>query len=628
VKTAEAIQTDTRTIACRVAAVAALLSLAWTLLVVTTGGVRVALGPLLLSSRGPMRPAIVFGIAYALSLLLGGRASRRGGAWTWLRVQLERVSPVFAVVAAASVFAVALTYGARAASGADTFGYVSQASLWLKGNLHVSEPLAAELPWPRAIESVSSLGYRPGEAPNTVVPTYSPGLPLIMAAFHTVAGSCGPYYVQPTFGAVLVLVTFGLAWRLSCSGSLAALAAIFIACAPAFLFNLMTPMSDSVTAALWTLSLLLLTWRGIAPAVLAGLVAGLSILVRPNLAPLAAAGALAAWFWPLRPAALAQGEPLRLSSLAQTQRVVALAAALVPAVIIVAIVNDRLYGSPTMSGYGPASSLYALRLFPGNVERYSRWLLQSEGIFVLLALVPLLVPRARPEWLTRGVLIPTTTFAVVLGLSYLFYVHFRDWWYLRFFLPAYPLLVILLAAPVAAALRAVPAMFSLPALVVAVALAMNYWLGFLIGLGTLRIGRGEDRYVAVAQYVERELPPNAIILSMQHSGTIKFYSGRPTVRYDVIAPARLPSAIEWFTANHYRPYILVENWEEAVYREHFAELPGPLANLDRLIVAELARPVGIRLYDPLQPFNAARTPDQIQMPDESRCAPPRGPWGQ
>ena len=577
-----------------------------------TGGVRVTLGPLLLSSRDPLRPAIVFAIAYVVSLAFGGPRSR-GRAWSWLRDEIERFSPALAIITAAAVFWIVVTYGARAASGADTFGYVSQAYLWLKGDLHVPEPLAAELPWPRAIESVSSLGYRPGQTPNTVVPTYSPGLPLIMAAFHPLAGFCGPYYVQPVFGALFVLVTFGLAWRLSRSRLLAGLAALFLACAPAFVFNLMTPMSDSVTAALWTSSLLLLTWRGVGPAALGGVVAGLAILVRPNLAPLAAAGALAAWLWPV------------LSERREsTRRVLAFCAAFLPGVIFVAIVNDRLYGSPTMSGYGPASSLYAFGLFPGNVERYSTWLLQSQGIFVLLALIPLLVARARPAWLTRAVLIPTATFAALLGLSYLFYVHFRDWWYLRFFLPVYPLLMILLATPVAAAVRAVPAMVSLPALVVAVALAMQYWIGFLSDLGTLTIGRGEDRYVAVAQYIERELPANAIILSMQHSGTIKFYSGRPTVRYDVIAGGRLPSAIEWFTANNFRPYILVEDWEEAVYREHFAELSGALANLDLLIVAELTRPVGIRLYDPLQPFNAARPPDQIRLPEEPRCVPPRG----
>ena len=591
-----------------------------------SGGVRIALGPLVLSSRDPLRPAVIFAVGYALSLMLDRGARHGGRVWDWVRDQLEIMSPAIAVAVAASVFAFALTFGARAPSGADTFGYVSQAYLWLNGTLHVREPLADEFPWPRAIESLSSLGYRPGQLPNTVVPTYSPGLPLIMAGFHAVAGVCGPYYVQPVFGALFVLATFGVAYRLSHCGLLAALAAIFLACAPAFLFNLMTPMSDSVTAALWTASLLLLTWKGVGPAALGGVLAGIAILVRPNLAPLAAAGALAAFLWPPRLTSLADGKGVRVNPRVQAVRVAVFLVALLPAVLFVAIVNDRLYGSPTMSGYGPTSSLYAFRLFPGNVERYSRWLLQSQGIVILIALIPLLVPRTRPAWLTRAVLIPTTTFASLAALSYLFYVHFEDWWYLRFLLPLYPLLMILLATPVAAATRSVPAMLSIPALVLAVALAMQSWLGFIVGLRTLTIGRGEDRYVAVAQYIERELPPNAIILSMQHSGTIKFYTGVPTVRYDVIAGGRLPSAIDWFTANGYRPYILVEDWEEAIYRERFSELSGPLATLDLLIVAELTRPVGIRLYDPLQPFNAARPPDQIRMPETRRCAEPKGAW--
>jgi hypothetical protein len=602
-------------LAARIAAVAALVALAWTLLVTLTGGVRLSVGDLVLSSRDPVRAAIVFALAYGVSLALGPRGSR-GAAWRWVLRELDRTSLVLAIGAAAALLGAVLTYGARTASGADTFGYVSQAHLWLKGNLHIPEPFAAELPWPRALDSISPLGYRPGQAPNTLVPTYSPGLPLIMAAFHLVSGACGPYYVQPVFGALFVLATFGLAYRLSHSGLLAVLASIFLACSPTLVFNLMTPMSDTVTAALWTTSLLLLTWPGVGRAGGAGGVAALAILVRPNLVPLAAAGVLAAWLWP-------PDSPVAARRVA---RVVAFVAAILPAVAVIALLNDRLYGSPAMSGYGPASSLYALRLFPGNVERYSRWLLQSQGAFVLLALIPLIVPRARPWWLSRVVLVPTGTLAVLLALSYLFYVHFQDWWYLRFFLPVYPLLVMLLATPVVAAVRSLPPAVSLPALVVAVALAMRYWLAFAVGLGTLTIGHGEKRYAAVAQYIERELPPNAVIFSMQHSGTIRFYSGRPTLRYDVIAPARLRWAVEWLVSRNYRPYILIEDWEEAVYRSHFAEEGSALGSLDLLIVAELARPVGIRLYDPLQPFNGARPPDQIRMPDENACISPRGAW--
>src|SRR5687767_5143080 len=108
------------------------------------------------------------------------------------------------VLLAASVCVFGLSHGSRAAGGADPFGYVSQAYLWLKGDLIVEQPLSREFPWPHPEETLSPLGYRPGEIRDTIVPSYAPGVPLFMAAFHTIFGSCGPYIVTPLFGALLV----------------------------------------------------------------------------------------------------------------------------------------------------------------------------------------------------------------------------------------------------------------------------------------------------------------------------------------------------------------------------------------------------------------------------------------
>jgi hypothetical protein len=552
---------------------------------------------------------------FALSLLLG-RPGRRTAAWDWLRDQVERTSPVVALAASVAILWLALTYGARVASGADTFGYVSQACLWLKGDLHVDQPVAADFPWPLAVDSVAPLGYRPGPSPNTIVPTYSPGLPLIMAFFYAVLGYCGPYYVQAVFGGLLIAITFGLAYRVSQERLVATLAAVFMAGSPAFVFNLMTPMSDTVTAALWAGSLLLLTFPGIAAAAIAGCLAALAVIVRPNLVPLVIAGVLATALWPAD-----EGVPER-----RWARAVAFLSAVIPAAVFIAVLNNDLYGSPAMSGYGPASSLYGVGQFPGNVQRYSTWLLQSEGPFVLLAALPLAVPRLRPAWLTRARILPAAALVAILCLSYVFYVHFRDWWYLRFFLPAFPVLFILMAAPLSVFARSVPAVVSLPALVLTVALALGHSLGFTIDYGTLNVGRGENRYVAVADYIERELPPTAVIFSMQHSGTVRFYSGRMTLRYDSMAPEQFKPAIEWLAARNYRPYILLENWEETDYMRHFAG-QGSVGTLDMLIVAELRRPGGIRLYDPLQPSNGGVPPAQIVMPFASRCVEPRDVWG-
>ena len=68
-----------------------------------------------------------------------------------------------------------LLYGSRAATGADTFGYVSKVDLWLKGDLTLEQPLSKEFPGLHPEQSLTPLGYRPGQVRHTIVPVYSPG---------------------------------------------------------------------------------------------------------------------------------------------------------------------------------------------------------------------------------------------------------------------------------------------------------------------------------------------------------------------------------------------------------------------------------------------------------------------
>ena len=586
----------------------------WALAILLIGGMRVQLGPVLVSSRDPFRALAITAVAYALSVLLAP-AGKRSIAWQRLRQWTARHASMAAFVAAAAVFWMAFTYGARAAGGADTLGYVSYTYLWLNGSFEVAQPLAAEVPWPDAAESLAPLGYKPGATRDTVVPTYSPGLPLIMAALHLTFGVCGPYLVQALFGPVLVLATFGTSIRLTGDRLTSALAAIFMASSPAFLFNLMTPMSDTVTAALWLISLFMLTWPGLVPAGLAGAAAGLAVLVRPNLVPLTLAGMLAAELWP-------PGAPRLVRRYA---RAALFLAGVVPAALFIAFVNDRLYGSPLLSGYGRAGLLYGLHFIPGNLWSYPAWLVESQSPLIVLAFLPLVAPRFRPAWLTRAVAAPVAVTILIVCASYVVYMQFPDWWYLRFVLTVFPFLFILLGAAIAALFRGAPATVAVPALTIVLVLALNHTLGFIIRLGALRVGEGEERYTAVARFIDRELPPNAIVLSMQHSGTIRFYSGRMTVRYEYIPEYRFKTSLEWLTRNGYRPYILLEEWEAPRWREHFVGDP-PVANLEFRVLGELQWPANIRLYDPLAPKGDAASVRQIPVPPEPECLQPRGAW--
>ena len=51
---------------------------------------------------------------------------------------------------AAITIGTGLIWSTRVAAGADAYGYVSQADLWLQGHLHIDQGFGASVPWPLA----------------------------------------------------------------------------------------------------------------------------------------------------------------------------------------------------------------------------------------------------------------------------------------------------------------------------------------------------------------------------------------------------------------------------------------------------------------------------------------------
>jgi hypothetical protein len=210
-------------------------------------------------------------------------------------------------------------------------------------------------------------------------------------------------------------------------------------------------------------------------------------------------------------------------------------------------------------------------------------------------------------------LILVGTLVVVLGL-YAFYVCFPEWTYLRFVLPAYPALLILSVAGAkwiigrahVAALRLAPSAFRRPpsatrllpsALLVAVCLfvAATTWRE-AVQRELFDIRRVESRYERVAAAAARFTPPNAAILCMQHSGTLRYYASRLTVRYDALAPRSLDRTLSDLRRAGYEPFILLEEWEQESFRGRF-ESHGADGPLDRSPIARLWSRPAVFLYD-------------------------------
>ena len=517
---------------------------------------------------------------------------------------------VVAGSAAVAVFALATVFGARTASGADALGYVSQAYLWSSGPLELEQPLLRDAHWPFAAESLAPLGYRASRR-GTAVPTYPPGIPLTMAALRAVAGACGPFLVAPLFGAALVIATSLLAARVTRDPVATSIAAVLMATSPTLLVNVIVPMSDTATAALWTLSLCAATWRGWRSAAVGGGLAAWALLARPNLGPLAIAVALAAEWWrgPGQRRGLRGAIVLTLSG---------------AAALFIALLNADLYGSPFLSGYGSAAQLYAWHHAGRNLMQYGLWLAQAE--WPILILIVAVARRRRPSLDGVRAAAPLALFVALVGGSYLFYSPFDAWWFLRFLLPAFPVLFVAVAALAVRALRRLPPFprprgSLLTAAVVLLFVAARVWphAGEIF-----TIGPGEDRYLAVAQFVARGLPAKSVLIGMQHTGTIRFYAARPTVRFEWISPERLESIVEMLRDAGYRPFLVLENWEEDLFRRRFAST-GPIGRLEVRAIAELQGPVDVRIYDPLAAAGNGARPFPLQT-KRAGCAEPAPEW--
>ena len=78
------------------------------------------------------------------------------------------------------------------AGGSDSYGYISQIPLWLQRHPFVEQPWMADVPWPNPDLTCTPLGYIAIPSHNVIVPTYSPGVPFIMANRAGTRNACPP----------------------------------------------------------------------------------------------------------------------------------------------------------------------------------------------------------------------------------------------------------------------------------------------------------------------------------------------------------------------------------------------------------------------------------------------------
>ncbi len=424
---------DRRRLVARIALGTAVVTAIWTGVLFFHGGFDSSLFGLRIRTNDPVRPMFLAFAAVLIFVAAVGDGESDAAMSQVVdlpgRLLARFDDHVPALILAVAIVFVGASLGSKAAGGSDSYGYVSQAELWLSGRLDIPQPWVDLAPWPAADQSFAPLGYHPGTTRGTLIPSYSPGLPLLMALGKLIGGQRAIFWIVPLCGGLFVLATFGIGRRLG-RQSTGLIAAWLLATSPPFLFMLMAPMSDIPAAAAWAVTFWCVTAGTTTSAVAGGLAAAAAVLIRPNLVPLASVAAL--WF-------ILGARRARSNRRRYLWHGVGFVAALVPGILIMAALNQRWYGSPLTSGYGTAADIFSAGNIPANLKNYTRWVSQTQTPLAFLGIAALLVP-ARWLWpprARRATSLVLGVFVVAVWLEYCAYLTFGAWWDLRFLLPTW-----------------------------------------------------------------------------------------------------------------------------------------------------------------------------------------------
>ena len=182
----------------------------------------------------------------------------------------------------------------------------------------------------------------------------------------------------------------------------------------------------------------------------------------------------------------------------------------------------------------------------------------------------------------------TTWFGSYL-LLYSFWGPDHAWWYTRYLIPALPGLVIAAVLAARDLLRRIAersarlAAWIAAAFLVVVAAAETW--GYQTW-GPLRIGNGERVYPEACEFASRKAEGPAVVVSMQFSGALAYYTRTTPVRWDRLEPGDIAVVAEHARRKSYGVFALLLDAEATEAVEH---APGEWTFVGRVQNATLWR---------------------------------------
>ena len=506
------------------------------------------------SSSSVVRP-------YAAAMLVGAVLCRRERDRARLTTVVTRSLLLVALTCCA---AFAWSHAAPYAAAADMFGYISQAIDWSNGRL--AHPEWIDTTYFPASASVP-LGYLyAADAAPTALALYPPGTSLHMAGVRALFGDWAMYLVSPIAALALVMGTYamGKAWFSEATGTMAAL---LMAVNPVLLAQATVPMSDTLSAAYWTWSLTLAVNARARVQVCAGVLAGLAIIVRPNLAPLA-----------MGPVAAA----LMTSGVAGMTR---LTLACAPLVAFLGWHQYHLYGAVLATGYGSTAQLFSPSYVGENARRYTAWLARTSSP---LPLTGFMIEAVGIAVRRQFAIVPLVILAVLNATIYLLYQPWPAWTFTRFLLPALPILMLMAVAAAHRVTVRSPVIFT-----ALVAVVFGWQLAFAqaseLRVGHEALSRFKELGTALASQHLKRQP----VITRSHSGSLRHYAGAHTYRWDQISTTELRDGITRARAAGLTPLIVDDSDDRADFEQRhgpmhcWVDSPTPVLTIQRHATANV-----------------------------------------